>query len=82
MANLCEHCEETKKIKLGKNLKIFGIIFILFFAASFLPALSSLNESLLSYLKIIWWAVLLGLVLGGMIDYFIPEKTWKTKKVE
>ena len=40
---------------------------------SYLPLLQPLNESLLAYLAIVWWAVLLGLVLGGMIDYFVPD---------
>jgi len=35
--------------------------------------MSALNESLLSYVRIIWWAVLLGFLLGGLIDYFVPE---------
>ena len=58
---------------LGKKLKIFGAIFVVLLALSFLPALEPLNESLLSYLGIVWWAVLLGLVLGGIIDYFVPD---------
>lgn len=63
-----------KKIKIGRNLKIIGILFILVFAVSFLPVFDKLNQSLLDYLKIIWWAVLLGLFLGGIIEYFIPEE--------
>ena len=69
----CEHCK-TEKIEIGKKLKIFGSLFILVFLISYLPIFSALNESLLSYLKIIWWAVLLGLFIGGMIDYFVPEE--------
>jgi uncharacterized membrane protein YraQ (UPF0718 family) len=26
------------------------------------------------YAKLIWWAILLGLFLGGIIDYFVPRK--------
>jgi len=69
----CEHCDTGEKVKIGKKLKLFGILFILIFALSFLPIFSALNESLLSYLKLIWWAVLLGIIIGGLIDYFIPE---------
>jgi len=68
----CEHKED--KVRIGRNLKIFGILFILVFAVSFLPIFDKLNQSLLDYLKIIWWAVLLGLFLGGIIEYFIPEE--------
>ena len=69
------HCEpQTNTIKIGKKLKIVGSLFILVFALSYLPFLQPFNESLLDYLGIIWWAVLLGLVLGGLIDYFIPQE--------
>ena len=71
----CEHCGPTPpKIKLGKKLKITGILFIAVIALSYLPFLSELNESLIEYLKLIWWAILLGLVIGGVIDYFIPQE--------
>jgi hypothetical protein len=65
---------ETNIIRIGKKLKIVGILFIVLFAISFLPMLKPFNESLISYLSIIWWAVLLGLVLGGLIDYFVPQE--------
>ncbi len=73
---ICPECMETsrKKIKIGKRLKIFSIIFLFVLAISFLPALKPLNESLLWYVKLIWWAVLLGLLIGGLIDYFVPEE--------
>lgn len=71
----CEHCGiSDKKIKLGRNLKIFGLIFVFVFSLSFLPVFEALNKSLLDYLKIIWWAVLLGILIGGLIDYFVPEE--------
>lgn len=28
----------------------------------------------MEYLQLIWWAVLLGLLVGGAIDYFVPEQ--------
>ena len=69
------HCApQTNNIKIGNKLKIVGLLFIVVFALSFLPALQSFNESLMSYLGIIWWAVLLGLALGGLIDYFVPQE--------
>ncbi len=70
----CSHCAENENgFRIGRKLKIVGSIFILFFAMSFHPRLSELNYSILSYLKMIWWAILLGLVIGGLIDYFIPD---------
>jgi len=71
----CEHCGPTPpKIKLGKKLKITGLFFIIVLGISFFPFFSEFNESLMSYLKIIWWAILLGLIIGGVIDYFIPQQ--------
>ena len=32
------------------------------------------NEAFLDYLKMIWWAILLGFLIGGVIDYFIPRE--------
>jgi len=68
--------DETEKIHIGRKLKIFGGLFILLFAISFIPVpfLAKLNESLIAYLGLIWWAILLGLVIGGAIDYFVPEE--------
>ena len=64
---------DDKLPPLGSKLKLFGTIFLALFALSFLPPLQALNDSLLSYLGIVWWAVLLGLFLGGVIDYFVPD---------
>jgi uncharacterized membrane protein YraQ (UPF0718 family) len=65
---------EKPRIKINRKLKIFGGLFLLVFFISFLPGFTSLNESFLSYLKLIWWAIILGLIIGGLIDYFIPEE--------
>ena len=58
---------------MGRKLRIVGGVFLAVFLLSFADPLYALNESLLAYLKIVWWAVLLGLFLGGVIDYFVPD---------
>jgi uncharacterized membrane protein YraQ (UPF0718 family) len=58
---------------IGRRLAIMGGIFGAVFLVSFLPPLTALNESMLTYLGIVWWAVLIGLFLGGIIDYFVPD---------
>ena len=69
-----EHCAmPAGPIRVGKKLKIVGLGFIGIFLLSYLPFLSHFNESLISYMELIWWAVLLGLIFGGIIDYFVPE---------
>ncbi|MDD4894896.1 MAG: YHS domain-containing protein, partial [Candidatus Omnitrophica bacterium] len=40
----------------------------------FVPYLIPFRNSFLMYLKAIWWAVALGLFLGGVIDYYIPKE--------
>ena len=72
------HCCHSSKPKdeippPNRRLVIMGSIFLGALLLSFLPALAPLNDSLLAYLEIVWWAVLLGLVLGGIIDYFVPD---------
>ncbi|MGV6826709.1 MAG: permease [bacterium] len=69
-----DHCEiPDTRIRLGKRLKIVGAGFILLFLLSYLPPLAEFHNSLVEYLGLVWWAILLGLILGGMIDYFVPE---------
>jgi len=38
------------------------------------PILEPFKKSLLMYLGKIWWAVLLGFLLGGVIDHFVPRE--------
>ncbi len=74
-----DHCEahchggKNQKVRPGKKLKIALAALAGVFLLSLLPALAPLNEALVSYLGMIWWAVLLGLLLGGVIDYFVPD---------
>lgn len=68
----CATCLVKAPVWYKEKVFIFGIITILLFAISYLfvPVLFS---ALFDYFKLIWWAVLLGLLLGGVIDYFIPR---------
>ncbi|MBD3361192.1 ATPase [Candidatus Woesearchaeota archaeon] len=68
----CAKCS-AKGIKFNLKVKITMAVFIALFAFSFFPGLESLNKSIMDYLKLVWWAVLLGLFLGGVIDYFVPR---------
>lgn len=78
MEHKCCHndSDQSKKFTFNRKLKITSANFIFILAISFipLPYLEELNHSLLSYLNKIWWAILLGLLLGGLIDYFVPEQ--------
>ncbi len=72
----CCHAEVTDSKRIpapGRRLIVVGGVFLAVLLASFLEPLAALNESLLAYLGIVWWAVLIGLVFGGVIDYFVPS---------
>ena len=49
------------------------VTIILLVAGFFHPLLEPFFEAFLEYLTLIWWALLLGFLLGGIIDYFIPS---------
>jgi len=74
-AGHCCHSNEPKDVipPINRRLTIMGSIFLGALLLSFLPVLAPLNESMLDYLGMVWWAVSLGLVLGGIIDYFVPD---------
>jgi uncharacterized membrane protein YraQ (UPF0718 family) len=40
----------------------------------FIPLFNPVLDAFVDYMKLIWWAILLGLVLGGVIDRFIPRE--------
>ena len=69
-------CPECQKIKWYKNkLTIVSCVLVFLCALSyFLPVLEPFRSSFFMYLDRIWWAVLLGLFLGGVINHFIPRE--------
>jgi len=65
---------ETQKFQISKNTKITISLFVIIFSASFIvPQFGALKHNLLSYIKMVWWPMLLGFVISGLIDFFIPE---------
>jgi len=40
----------------------------------FHPLTTPFFNAFIDYLTLIWWAILLGFLIGGIIDYFIPRK--------
>ncbi|TKJ17546.1 ATPase [Candidatus Woesearchaeota archaeon B3_Woes] len=58
-----------------ERLYVVGLITIALILISYLiPALSKLYDSFIDYFKLIWWAILLGLFVGGIIDHLIPRE--------
>lgn len=75
LENECPGCGHARKPVFKNKLFIVAFISVLLLLASlFVPALVIFRKTFLLYLKVIWWAVFLGLLLGGVIDYYIPRE--------
>lgn len=70
----CPSCSVKQKKWYKERLFIVGaIVIVLLVVGYFIPFLNPFFEALVDYIKLIWWAVLLGFIIGGVIDYFIPS---------
>ncbi|MBU2251678.1 MAG: permease, partial [Candidatus Omnitrophica bacterium] len=58
----------------NKTFIISGVLVGLVAVSGFLPILVPFRNTLLAYFKTIWWAITLGLFLGGIIEYYIPRE--------
>lgn len=58
----------------NKLFIVLSCAFIITAVSFFLPILFPFRKSFLMYLKAIWWAVAGGLLLGGVIDYYVPQE--------
>jgi hypothetical protein len=53
---------------------VLVIILIIFVLNIFIPFLNPLVESFIDYIGKIWWALLIGFLIGGFINAFIPRE--------
>lgn len=75
LENYCPECSVKKRPWYKERLYVVGLITILLFVVSYFVAfLNPLFDALIDYLKLIWWAILLGLFLGGIIDHLVPRE--------
>jgi uncharacterized membrane protein YraQ (UPF0718 family)/YHS domain-containing protein len=58
----------------NKLFLISAAVIVLLLLSLFILSLGAFRKAFLDYLRVIWWAVLLGLFLGGIIDYYIPRE--------
>jgi len=74
--SICPTCETQRAHKwYQEKIFITSFIFVIILVVSyFLPFLHLLFRALIDYLKLIWWAILLGVFIGGIIDQFIPHE--------
>jgi len=60
---------------LKNKVIIITLILVFLVGLSFIiPLLEPFRKSLFEYFRTIWWAILLGLILGGVIDNYIPRE--------
>ncbi len=69
------HCPpQNKGWFKNKNLIAALILLLLLSLSYFWPILIPFRETVLLYFGRIWWAILLGLLIGGLMDYYIPRE--------
>ncbi len=68
-----DHLSHGIDSKITKRVYFLLAAAILLFVVAKVFNLDVLAESYIDYLKLIWWAVILGFFLGGLIEYFVPE---------
>jgi len=58
-----------------ERLYITSIIAIILLVISyFVVVMNPFFYAFVDYLKLIWWAIIIGFLIGGIIDYFIPRQ--------
>lgn len=72
----CPSCASHKKVPWYKErLYIITIFTIILLAVTyFVDELNPFFYSFKDYFLLIWWAILLGFIIGGIIEYFIPRE--------
>jgi uncharacterized membrane protein YraQ (UPF0718 family) len=58
----------------NKVFIVISVAILLLLVSFFLPILVPFRNIFLIYVKKIWWAVTLGLGLGGVIDHYVPRE--------
>jgi hypothetical protein len=76
----CVECEHEAKKWFNVRLYQVSVLIALFLVVALIlnifkiTFLNAAVSAFWDYTKLIWWAILLGLFLGGVIDYFVPRK--------
>ncbi|MDG6228820.1 MAG: permease [Candidatus Thermoplasmatota archaeon] len=70
----CPSCKNAQKKPWYKErLYIISLFtFLILSISSITPSLYPFFTAFIEYLSLIWWAILLGFLIGGIIDYMIP----------
>lgn len=70
----CAAAERNRPFYTGKVFLVCAVLAALMILSFAVPVLIPFRDSFLNYLKMIWWAVLAGMLLGGIIDHYIPRE--------
>ncbi|MEF8880077.1 MAG: permease [Candidatus Thermoplasmatota archaeon] len=72
----CPSCQVNKgRPWYREKLTIITFFSIIILILSYtIDQLNPFFNAFIDYLNLIWWAILLGFLLGGVIDYFIPRE--------
>ena len=72
----CPSCSVQKKIPFYRQKLFIVTLFatLVVGISYFHPLTRPFFYAFVDYLELIWWAILLGFLIGGIIDYFIPRK--------
>ncbi|MBU0478886.1 permease [bacterium] len=66
--------DQKNSIYKNKNFIVVLILLSVVFLSYVVPLLEPFRIALWEYFKIIWWAILLGFFLGGIIDHYVPRE--------
>ena len=70
----CECGSQNKSLYRNKLFIVSTVLSLVFILSYLIPFLVPLRLSFIDYFKKLWWALLLGISLGGIIDYYIPRE--------
>jgi uncharacterized membrane protein YraQ (UPF0718 family) len=70
----CAGCHQEKRPWYRDRFLIAVALFLAVLAVSYaVPVLNPLYSAIADYFLMIWWAILIGFIAGGLIDYYVPR---------
>lgn len=70
----CQESSKKKNLFLNKSFIAIAVMALLISLSCCWPALAKFRENTLMVVHMVWWAVGLGFILGGLLDRFIPRE--------
>ena len=68
------HKHGSEKLRLSMSVFAALILTVSIFVSYAFPMLETFRVSVFMYLKYIWWAILLGFFLGGLLERYVPRE--------